>query len=316
MAAATPSFFGFLATTLDAAIIAQAALMGIIPLVTRHLTAEERNFVIRSGAIFVVAIGGTSTVNRWRDQLLWSDRRSLGHGIIDVYREEAAEGEASISPQQVASYSPPLFRSPPFFLTWLLQALEAHNAQQYRPFFGPLTAYPIARPFGLMKKAITFVVGNQMYLTFNYYNPYNVMAGLPPRPRHLSNMLVIRSQYLARDFWQPQPLPSGAQRIINTVDDRDRHTDTAILVQAAIQNRIPLFTQRPNAEERDYLIRSGSIFVFAIGSQSTIQRWRDDLIWSDRRRLGAGGFDLYREEAAVGEPDISMAQRVRGLPLS
>ncbi|KAL2124154.1 hypothetical protein VTJ04DRAFT_519 [Mycothermus thermophilus] len=203
MAAATPSFFGFLATTLDAAIIAQAALMGIIPLVTRHLTAEERNFVIRSGAIFVVAIGGTSTVHRWKDQLLWSDRRSLGHGIFDVYREEAAEGEASISPQQVA--------------------LEAHNAQQYRPFFGPLTGYPIARPFGLMKKVISFILANQKYLVVNYYNPYDAMAGLLPRPRHLSNMLAIGTQHLARDFWRPQPLPGGGSKTIRIIDDHGVH---------------------------------------------------------------------------------------------
>ncbi|KAL1844030.1 hypothetical protein VTJ49DRAFT_5781 [Mycothermus thermophilus] len=90
-----PTFFGFVATTLDAAIVVDAAIQGQLPLWNSAPTENELDLLISSGSIFVHG-GGTSDIIRWRDRRLWSDRRAISHGF-DIYRELAREPHEALT---------------------------------------------------------------------------------------------------------------------------------------------------------------------------------------------------------------------------
>jgi hypothetical protein len=58
-----------------------------VPIYSTYLSNNERHVLIPSGAIFVVAIGGWSSVLLWSDGLLWSDCRALDNGFDLIGRD-------------------------------------------------------------------------------------------------------------------------------------------------------------------------------------------------------------------------------------
>jgi hypothetical protein len=105
-----PTFFGFLATPMDAIIILEAAIRyGMFPIFDAKLEDEDVNTVTRSGSILVVRktnparpnLGG---VGRWHDQRAWSDRRSLPGGY-KLYREMCRPGDQPLTQLDIVSPS-------------------------------------------------------------------------------------------------------------------------------------------------------------------------------------------------------------------
>ncbi|GME71599.1 unnamed protein product [Ambrosiozyma monospora] len=80
----SPTFTGYIATSKDALIIVQNALLGKLPLIKRRPKEKERPNLIKSGNIFVF-VEETSGIKRWTDGMSWSPSRILGRFLI--YRE-------------------------------------------------------------------------------------------------------------------------------------------------------------------------------------------------------------------------------------
>lgn len=81
------TFTGFVATTVDAALLVQAAIAGRLPHVATRPDSVRYRQLARSGTVVVFGPG----IRRWREGLSWTPRRALGNGF-DVYRETTATG--------------------------------------------------------------------------------------------------------------------------------------------------------------------------------------------------------------------------------
>ncbi|KAK3692773.1 Gti1/Pac2 family-domain-containing protein [Podospora appendiculata] len=68
--------------------------------------------------------------------------------------------------------------------------------------------------------------------------------------------------------------------------------DALILFEACLRGVLTHVPRRPHDREREYLIRSGNIFLYEENS-SGIKRWTDGLNWSPSRIMG--NFLIYRE---------------------
>ncbi|KAL2124159.1 hypothetical protein VTJ04DRAFT_524 [Mycothermus thermophilus] len=78
-----PSWFGFLATMVDAAMVVQAAIDGRIYLYQASPGQDVLRESIQSGWIFVIEtmLNSPNAIQRWKDGLSWTDRRTLPSGI-------------------------------------------------------------------------------------------------------------------------------------------------------------------------------------------------------------------------------------------
>lgn len=84
-----PTFTGFVATTVDAALLVEGATRGLLAFFAGHPSPADHRWLVQSGTVIV---HGGASVRRWRDGLKWSDRRALGNGF-DIYREMATDPE-------------------------------------------------------------------------------------------------------------------------------------------------------------------------------------------------------------------------------
>ncbi|KAI9293857.1 hypothetical protein K502DRAFT_275667, partial [Neoconidiobolus thromboides FSU 785] len=71
------SYFGYIKNISDALKLIEATRLGLIPLIQRRLTSEER-LSIRSGSIFVFNASNPG-LKRWTDGMRWSASRFNGH---------------------------------------------------------------------------------------------------------------------------------------------------------------------------------------------------------------------------------------------
>lgn len=69
--------------------------------------------------------------------------------------------------------------------------------------------------------------------------------------------------------------------------------DALLLIQAAIDNIIPVAERRPQDSERPHMIKHGNVFIFDENG-GHLQRWTDGMPWSPSRILS--DFLIYREK--------------------
>ncbi|TGJ87402.1 hypothetical protein E0Z10_g1364 [Xylaria hypoxylon] len=79
-----PTFHGFIGSTMDALILFEACLSGLITHVARRPHDRERAIVIQSGNVFIYE-EHSSGIKRWTDGVPWSPSRILGNFLL--YRE-------------------------------------------------------------------------------------------------------------------------------------------------------------------------------------------------------------------------------------
>jgi Gti1/Pac2 family transcription factor len=79
-----PTYTGFVYSTLDALILFEACLRGVLNHVARRPHDRERSDLIRSGNVFIYE-ENASGIKRWTDGVPWSPSRILGNFL--VYRE-------------------------------------------------------------------------------------------------------------------------------------------------------------------------------------------------------------------------------------
>ncbi|OBA19823.1 hypothetical protein METBIDRAFT_12863 [Metschnikowia bicuspidata var. bicuspidata NRRL YB-4993] len=85
--------------------------------------------------------------------------------------------------------------------------------------------------------------------------------------------------------------------------------DALCVIEAALDQKLPLVQRRPLDRERPELIRLGNVFVF-IEESSDIKRWTDGIAWSASRILGR--FLIYRRldrNALLSKDDKKKASR-------
>ncbi|KAI8954607.1 Gti1/Pac2 family-domain-containing protein [Xylaria longipes] len=79
-----PTFEGYIGSTMDALILFEASLRGVISHVPRRPHDRERSQLIRSGNVFIYE-EHSSGIKRWTDGVPWSPSRILGNFLL--YRE-------------------------------------------------------------------------------------------------------------------------------------------------------------------------------------------------------------------------------------
>jgi hypothetical protein len=91
------TFHGFVATTVDAAYLVEAAALArSLPLVDSALSAADLGLPIQSGTVAVYR------TQRWKDGRKWTDRRSLGNGF-SVHREVAKDEAGRLTRAEIVS---------------------------------------------------------------------------------------------------------------------------------------------------------------------------------------------------------------------
>ncbi|KAL2124152.1 hypothetical protein VTJ04DRAFT_517 [Mycothermus thermophilus] len=182
MATIIPSFFGFIAATMDAVILIKAVCHGVINAFAQAPDSHNFDTTTQGGAIHI-----------------WSDRRSLGNHSFDIYREICRPGDQPVSAAQLA---------------W-----ELSMRPQLSPLTGPLVGLANAKNDGLFKKTVTFTVANQEVTVINYYKVSDVLAGRLPRPRHFAPNLTLQLAMILSDYWAPYLTASGYAVNIKIADD-------------------------------------------------------------------------------------------------
>jgi hypothetical protein len=91
------TFHGFVATTVDAAYLVEAAALArSLPMVDSALSAADLGLPIQSGTVAVYR------TQRWKDGRKWTDRRSLGNGF-SVHREVAKDEAGRLTRAEIVS---------------------------------------------------------------------------------------------------------------------------------------------------------------------------------------------------------------------
>jgi hypothetical protein len=174
------TFTGLIATTYDALVLFEACLRGHLNHVPRRPHDRERNFLIRSGCVFIY-VANESSIKRWTDGVNWSPSYILGNFLI--YREldqpfppgekqrtikrrqqrTARPGEPYPRPDSTGeSYSPTTSQSTS------LSTRTPTDAE--RQLIGSLTDSYGFKPNSLVKKTISVTVQDVTHHLISYYD--------------------------------------------------------------------------------------------------------------------------------------------------
>ena len=80
----SPTWVGFVHTTLDALMVLEACLQGKLSHIPRRPHDRERQQIITAGSVFIYE-ENASGIKRWTDGVTWSPSRIMGNFL--VYRE-------------------------------------------------------------------------------------------------------------------------------------------------------------------------------------------------------------------------------------
>ncbi|KAL1844036.1 hypothetical protein VTJ49DRAFT_5787 [Mycothermus thermophilus] len=194
-----PSLEAFLATTMDAALVVQAAVNNPNLRVPR-IGANRLKTSIRSGWVFVYRASGNGAIRRRRDGLNWSDRRAVKG--FQLYRELSDDQNTKVSAQDIAQ--------------------EQAQRQALTPYLGPHIANDQAKRRGLVKKTIVFDINGEKYGIAAYYTVDDVLNGTVQRPRHLAtwNGFNVSVNNLLPDFWNQRTLATNPlSQVITIIND-------------------------------------------------------------------------------------------------
>ncbi|KAH6624960.1 hypothetical protein B0J18DRAFT_479615 [Chaetomium sp. MPI-SDFR-AT-0129] len=209
--AVVPTFTGFVGTSIDAALLAEAALVyqRLSSLLDRPRHGGLAPLAA-SGAVWVY--GGD--VRRWKDSRAWSDARNLGHGF-NVYRETTKDPGEMMTQAEIDH--------------------ETTNRADFEPYLGPLVGLKNAKRGGLVKKAIMFTLGGKDFGVVAYYTMADVLReGYFLRPRDVLDVFPPRVPVapaaadgsdepffvgLRQDYWRQ---PAKAARRAVMADDNNQ----------------------------------------------------------------------------------------------
>ncbi|KAF9475449.1 hypothetical protein BDN70DRAFT_814106 [Pholiota conissans] len=166
----SPSFTGYVETTVNALRLIHAARQGVIPRITRRLNDSERRTMIKSGAVFVFGVE-ESGIKRWTDGLLWSPSRIVGNFL--VYREinERTTSRSSHKKPYPGDESP------------TRSLIHKGSPEQISMNFkGHVADQGTFKAGGLIKKTITVTIDGADLHLISYYTSEDIRSGKLKRP--------------------------------------------------------------------------------------------------------------------------------------
>lgn len=186
----TPSYYGYVSETNEALLLIQATIQGELPLVQKRPEDKEKNFLIRSGNIFIYE-AGESGIKRWTDGLHWSPSRVLGNFLLYRQLHDKHTKNQPVPRKSRKKSEPELLynRGTPDQIECRLH--------------GPLTDVYDFVEDGLVKKSITVRLGNKQYHLISYYRASHVLSGeleVPSRDESLKHIEIGPELANQKDF--------------------------------------------------------------------------------------------------------------------
>ncbi|OAQ95847.1 hypothetical protein LLEC1_00248 [Akanthomyces lecanii] len=206
-----PTFEGHISTTLDALILFEACLTGVLNHVPRRPHDRERQELIKSGNIFIYE-EHSSGIKRWTDGVSWSPSRILGNFLI--YREldkpfppgqkKRALKKSKKSPQGIVKAEPLSTLNMPYAAASLDQS--GNSKDQERSLIGSLVDSYSFKEDGLVKKTISVSFNGVTHHMVSYYNVAEVTSGkleTPSSSVHLRGITPRPALLLSQNFRTP-----------------------------------------------------------------------------------------------------------------
>ncbi|PNY23493.1 Global transcription regulator sge1 [Tolypocladium capitatum] len=226
----TPSWNGYVASTLDALVLMQGTFDGVITHVPRRPHDRERQDLIKSGSIFIYE-EHASGIKRWTDGVSWSPSRILGNFLI--YREldkPFAPGEKKralkkkrSSPAGGISKNDGASRSSSMVGNYVSCGLEMGKETE-RSLIGSLTDSYEFKHSGLVKKTISITHRGVPHHLVSYYSVDDVISGrlvTPSKDAKLRNVVPQIELMTAQNFRSPidelEYGPNGSSTLLSTL---------------------------------------------------------------------------------------------------
>lgn len=221
-----PTFRGHVSSTLDALVLFEACLSGILNHVPRRPHDRERQDLIKSGNIFIYE-EHASGIKRWTDGVSWSPSRILGNFLI--YRElekpfppgekKRALKKSKKSPQGICK-TEAATRTNMNFAASALDSVSSANKDQERSLIGSLVdSYPF-KPDGLIKKTISIAFNGVAHHLVSYYSVEDVTQGrlrIPGQDMRVSGIVPRTELLLSQNF----RTPIDEREYATVADERD-----------------------------------------------------------------------------------------------
>ncbi|EJT98074.1 hypothetical protein DACRYDRAFT_118847 [Dacryopinax primogenitus] len=222
-------YSGWIDTTYDALLVYEAASRGIIPRITRRLSANERA-LIGSGTIFVYD-ERESGIKRWTDGYTWSPSRALNNFFL--YREVLSRSPNS--PTKSKASTPKDDSGPEPIDEQCCYSDEVRNSFEQdrileKALVGSLrSSYPF-KVGGLIKKTISFCVkGVVSHHIVSYYTLEDIINGRLIRVSDIPEVRRLQPSSIYMDNLDVLNFPpktmkteEGVIRYIAEADDIDK----------------------------------------------------------------------------------------------
>ena len=153
-----PSYVGYVATGVDAALLFETCLQGYLPLIHERVDPLHRSRLIASGHIFIY-MQEECNIQRWTDGLKWSPSRVLGDFLI--YRE--LEGQL---PQKMQRK-----------MTTITQDNDSDLKLWEKHLYGSLIDSYNFKDNGLVKKTVAVRIGSSSLRLVSYYRASDIVTG-------------------------------------------------------------------------------------------------------------------------------------------
>ncbi|KAJ4322078.1 Global transcription regulator sge1 [Fusarium piperis] len=191
----TPTFQGYVDTTLDALILFEACLSGTLSHATRRPNGGD---LIQSGDVFIYN-DKSSGIKRWTDGKFWSPSRILDNFL--VYRELERFVDGKLVERKQASKKRKKMGSSA--ISKPQSHLDTNNKD--RPLIGSLVDSYDFEPNGLVKKTIKITYQNGSHRLVSYYRCEDVKQGrlFTPSKHDMLQSIIPRKELMEQNFKVP-----------------------------------------------------------------------------------------------------------------
>ncbi|RCI10975.1 hypothetical protein L249_5355 [Ophiocordyceps polyrhachis-furcata BCC 54312] len=223
----SPTWHGFIASAVDALLLFEASLAGMISHVPRRPHDRERQDLIKSGSVFIYE-ENSSGIKRWTDGVSWSPSRILANFLI--YRElekpfPPGEKKRALKKKKTSSagISKGEGSSRPDASNVASTASGAPmNKEMERALIGSLIdSYPFKQG-GLVKKTISVTYRGVPHHLVSYYNVDDVISGrlgTPSQDLAFKDVVPRRELITSQNFRAPideiDYSPEGSHALCN-----------------------------------------------------------------------------------------------------
>ncbi|KAI1129585.1 Gti1/Pac2 family-domain-containing protein [Nemania abortiva] len=187
----SPTFQGFISSTMDALVLFEACLTGRLTHVARRPHDRERAQLIKSGNVFIYE-EHSSGIKRWTDGVPWSPSRILGNFLL--YREldkpfQPGEKKRAMKRGKTDGVSKPVatsransmssFRPDPMNSSTTMNGMNnaTNGSEADRAYVGSLVDSYQFKESGLIKKTISIEYKGIHHHLVSYYNLEDINNG-------------------------------------------------------------------------------------------------------------------------------------------